>query len=82
MDEIPVGADFERPTFGRNESERRNAFSEFKDLGRQTDGLRRVVSNYAIFDRHFGFHLELLSLKMVRDSEEGVKRGGFGGIKL
>jgi hypothetical protein len=30
-------------------------------LGRQTDGLRRVVSNDAVFDRHLGFHLELLS---------------------
>ena len=30
-------------------------------MGRQTDGLRRVVSNDAVFDRHFGFHHELLS---------------------
>jgi hypothetical protein len=30
-------------------------------LGRQTDGLRRVVSDDAIFDRYFGFHRELLS---------------------
>jgi hypothetical protein len=43
-------------------------------LGRQTDGLRRVVSNHAIFDRYLGFHFELLSTekrtKAPRDGQE------------
>jgi hypothetical protein len=42
-------------------------------LGRQTDGLRRVVSNDAIFDRDFGFHL-------VRSfpGKKGTEVGGGG----
>jgi hypothetical protein len=45
-------------------------------LGRQTDGLRRVVSNHAIFDRYLGFHFELLSTekrtKAARDGQGGA----------
>ena len=61
MEQFAIGADFESAAARRNERERFNAFAEFKNLGRQTDGLRRVVSNHAIFDRHLSFHLELLS---------------------
>ena len=61
MDEFTIGADFERAAARGNERERRDALAEFKNLGRQTDGLRRVVSNDAVFDRYLGFHLELLS---------------------
>jgi hypothetical protein len=61
MEQFSIGADLESAAARRNESERRDALAEFKNLGRQTDGLRRVVSNDAIFDRDFGFHLELLS---------------------
>ena len=50
MDEFAIGANFERATARRNERERRDALAEFKNLGRQTDGLRRVVSNHAILD--------------------------------
>ena len=61
MEEFTIGADLESAAARGNESERRDALAEFKNVGRQTDGLRRVVSNDAIFDRHFGFHSRLLS---------------------
>jgi len=55
------------------ESERRDALAEFKNLGRQTDGLRRVVSNDAVFDRDFGFHPELLSEERLSSGRNAVK---------
>ena len=61
MEQFSIGADLESAAARRNESERRDALAEFKNIGRQTDGLRRVVSNDAVFDRHFGFHSRLLS---------------------
>ena len=74
MDEFAIGANLERAAARRNERERRDALAEFKDLGRQTDGLRRVVSNNAVFDRYLGFHFELLSTekrtKAARDGQE------------
>ena len=56
MEQFAIGANFESAAARRNERERFDAFAEFKNLGRQTDGLRRVVSNDAIFDRDFGLH--------------------------
>ena len=50
MEQFAIGADFESAAARRNERERFNAFAEFKNLGRQTDGLGRVVSNHAVFD--------------------------------
>jgi hypothetical protein len=50
MKELSIGANFESATARRNEGERFDAFAEFKNFGRQTDGLWRVVSNDAIFD--------------------------------
>ena len=61
VEELAIGADFEGAAARRNQGKRFNALTEFEDLGRQTDGLRRVVSDDAIFDRYFGFHRELLS---------------------
>ncbi len=61
MEEFAIGANLESAAARWNERERLDALAEFKNLGRQTDGLRRVVSNDAVFDRHLGFHLELLS---------------------
>ena len=61
MEQFSIGANFEGAAARRNESERRDALAEFENFGRQTDGLRRVVSNDAVFDRHFGFHSRLLS---------------------
>ena len=63
MDEFAIGANFEGAAARRDERERRDAFAEFENFGRQTDGLRRVVSNHAIFDRYFGFHFAPSSLE-------------------
>ena len=68
MEEFSIGANFEGAAARRNESERRDALAEFENFGRQTDGLRRVVSNHAIFDRDFGFHPELLSVNEAIDA--------------
>lgn len=57
MEQFAIGANFKSAAARGNEGERFDALAEFEDLGRQTDGLRRVVSNDAIFDRDFGFHL-------------------------
>ena len=61
MKEFSIGPNFERAALRWNEGERRDSFAEFENLGRQTDGLRRVVSNHAIFDGYFRLHLALLS---------------------
>jgi hypothetical protein len=49
-------------------------------LGRQTDGLRRVVSNDAIFDRDFGFHpvrsFPAKNGTEVRGGGQGCEPGG------
>ena len=58
MEEFAIGANFEGATARRDERERLDTLAEFKNLGRQTDGLGRVVSNHTIFDRYFGFHVE------------------------
>jgi hypothetical protein len=39
-----------------NQRERLYALAELENFSRQTDGLRRVVSNDAVFDRYFGLH--------------------------
>jgi hypothetical protein len=72
MDEFAVGANFEGSALRWDKRERRDAFSKFKNFGRQTDGLRRVVSNYTIFDRDFSFQRALLS----RERGYRVGRGG------
>ena len=56
MEEFSIDANFERAAARRDKSERFDAFAEFKNFGRQTDGLRRVVSNNAVFDRYLSFH--------------------------
>ena len=56
MEQFVIGANLKSAAARRNERERFDAFAEFKDFGRQTDGLGRVVSNHAIFDRDFRFH--------------------------
>jgi hypothetical protein len=50
MEQFPIGANFEGAAARRNKNKRFNALAEFENLGRQTDGLRRVVSNDAVFD--------------------------------
>ena len=61
MEKLAIGANLESAAARGNERERLDALAELKNFGRQTDGLRRVVSNDAVFDRHLGFHHELLS---------------------
>ena len=56
MEKFVIGANLESAAARRNEGERLDALAELKNFGRQTDGLRRVVSNYAVFDRYLGFH--------------------------
>jgi hypothetical protein len=74
MEQFAIGANFKSAAARRDERERFDAFAEFKDFGRQTDGLRRVVSNDAIFDRDFGLHpVRSFPVKMVRKSRERVK---------
>jgi hypothetical protein len=58
MEQFAIGANFKSAAARRNERKRFDAFAEFKNFGRQTDGLRRVVSDDAIFDRDFGLHSE------------------------
>jgi hypothetical protein len=61
MEQVSIDANFEGTAARRYERQRFDPLAEFENLGRQTDGLRRVVSNHAIFDRYFGFHPVLLS---------------------
>ncbi len=72
MEEFAIGANLESAAARRNERERLDALAEFKNFGRQTDSLRRVVSNDAVFDRHFGLHFELLS----ENETIGATKGG------
>ena len=74
MEQFAIGANLKSAAARRNERERFDAFAEFKNFGRQTDGLRRVVSNDAIFYRDFGLHsARSFPMKMVRKSRERVK---------
>ena len=60
MERVAIGADFKGAPAGWDQRERRDAIAEFEGLSRQTDGFRRIVSNRAILDSDFGFHLVLL----------------------
>jgi hypothetical protein len=50
MEEFAIGANFEGAAARRNQGKRFDALAEFENFSRQTDGLRRVVSNDAVFD--------------------------------
>jgi hypothetical protein len=75
MEQFAIGADFKSAAARRNQRKRLDAFAEFENLGRQTDGLRRVVSNDAIFDRDFGLHPAGL---LSGENGTEVVRGGQG----
>ena len=75
MEQFVIGANFESAAARRNERERFDSFAEFKNLGRQTDGLGRVVSDDAIFDRDFRLHSGVL-LSGKNGTELG--KGGQG----
>jgi len=74
VEQFSIGANFESAPARWNEGERLDTFAEFKNFGRQTDGLRRVVSNDAIFDRDFSLHPACsFPVKRVRKSRKAVK---------
>ena len=50
MEQFAIGANLESAAARGNQRERFDALAELKNFGRQTDGLRRVVSNDAVFD--------------------------------
>ena len=56
-----MGANFEGAAARWNQRKRFDALAEFENFGRQTDGLRRVVSDHAVLDPDFRFHVTLLS---------------------
>src|SRR5207248_8384204 len=56
MEQFAIGANLESAAARGNQRERLDALAELKNFGRQTDGLRRIVSNDAVFDRDLGFH--------------------------
>ena len=63
MEQFAISANFKSAAPRRDERERFDPFAEFKNLGRQTDGLRRVVSNHAVFDRDVSLHPAVLLSK-------------------
>ena len=71
MDEIAIGANFKGAAARWNERERFDSFAKFENFRRQTDGLRRVISNHAIFNRYFGFHLILLPGNGTKRARKG-----------
>ena len=50
MEQCAISANFEGAATRRDQRKRLDALAEFENFGRQTDGLRRVVSNDAVFD--------------------------------
>ena len=50
MEQFAIGANLESAAARGNQRERFNALAELENFGRQTDGLRRVISNDAVFD--------------------------------
>ena len=50
MEQFAIGANLEGAAARGNQRERFNALAQLEDFSRQTDGLRRVVSDDAIFD--------------------------------
>ena len=78
MEQFAIGANFKSAAARRKERERFDAFAEFKNFGRQTDGLGRVVSNHAVFDRDFSLHpASSFPTKMVRKAQRWVKMSIF-----
>jgi hypothetical protein len=50
MKQFAIGANFKGAAARRNQRKRVDALAQLENFGRQTDGLRRVVSNDAVFD--------------------------------
>ena len=56
MEQFVISTNLESAAARRDQGERFDALAELENFGRQTDGLRRVVSDNAVFDRNFGLH--------------------------
>ena len=56
MDKFSIGANLKCTAARGDQGKRLDTLAEVENLGRQTDGLGRVVSNYTIFNGHLGFH--------------------------
>jgi len=56
MEQFAIGVNLESAAARGNQRKRLDALAELKNFRRQTDGLRRVVSNDAVFDRDLGLH--------------------------
>jgi hypothetical protein len=71
---------FERAATRRNQGKRFDSLTELENFGRQTDGLRRVVSNDAVFDRHLEFHSSSFPPPTLSVAQRGVKARRSGGL--
>jgi len=74
MERFAIDGDFKGAATRRDEGERADAIAEFEYLGRQTDGLRRVISDHAVLDSDFGFHATLLSEFEPSGWRPGIKQ--------
>jgi hypothetical protein len=68
---------FECPAARGDQGQRFDSLTEIQNLGRQTDGLGRVVSNYTIFNRYLGFHRAPFREKTVSVGHNAVKERRF-----
>ena len=50
MEQFAIGANFKGAAARRDQLKRFDTLPEFENFRRQTDGLRRIVSNDAVFD--------------------------------
>jgi len=82
MEQFAIGANLEGAAARGNQGERLDALAELENFGRQTDGLRRVVSNNAVFDRNLGLHRQTPFRSETSDVIRRVKlRGHPDGAK-
>jgi hypothetical protein len=82
MEQFAISANLEGAAARGNQGERLDALAELENFGRQTDGLRRVVSNNAVFDRNFGLHRQTPFRSETSDVIRRVKlRGHPDGAK-
>jgi hypothetical protein len=74
MEQFAIGLDLECTASGRDKSERFDPVAELENFCRQTDGLGRVVSDHAVFNRHFGLHLGSFPTLWYESVESGSRR--------
>jgi hypothetical protein len=74
MERFAIDGNFKGAATRWDEGERADAIAEFENLGRQTDGLRRVISDHAVFDSDFVFHATLLSEFEPSGWRPGIKQ--------